>query len=487
MLLKNVSRFLASASLVLCSVMASLPPAYAQDAEPASKKPYPVLNTPVRSLPVLDGVNVEGDVVHLGRRGDLPLYYQLELKDQAGGGAIRIMTTEGVVCAVSTEQYEDAEGVPGKVYYRISKTAGENTFLERNVYDFYMAAHELSHCFNHVSGKANAQIAALAANPSFTGYGSTISLIDSSIKETYADFSAVLLGASKTGDWAIFNKGVLPFRASLIDLQHLTLNATTNLIKGINPKTLKGMTFAEVNALTNKIFKDRFMNAAGEIDLKSSGVRDIVQEFTFHGERLRVLAGVPAYQQNAVSFIDTANSIRGFGTALYKEPVANADAFAFISALHVVDARGMKALALDSSTSSEAGMMLLAEVVLGMTQKEKMTWAIDQYMSEHLFGQKSKIAQYGVALEKWQRHGENPDAVAALGAKLANFIADNVRHAADPALQSAKAGLEQRIQDRLSAARSGQPLMTRNDLNSDAGQKQALTPQYAEREADFSR
>jgi hypothetical protein len=487
MLLKNVSRFLASASLVLCSVMASSSPVFAQDTMPASNKSYPTLNTHVRSLPVLDGVNVEGDFVHLGRRGDLSLFYQMELKDQAGGGAMRILTQEGVVCVVSTEEYADAEGVPGKIYYRISKTAGENTFVERNVYDFYIAAHEMSHCFNHVSGKANAQVAALQANPSFTGYGSIISLVDSSIKETYADLSAVLLGASKTGDWAIFNKGVLPFRANLPDLQHLTLNATTNMIKGINPKTLKGMKFAEVNELANKIFKARFMNGAGEIDVESDGVRDIVQEFTFHGERLRVLASVPAYQQSALTFVDTANLIRGFGTDLYEAPVANADAFAFISALHVVNARGMKALALDSSTSSEAGVMLLQEVVLGMTQKEKMTWAIDQYMSERLFGQKSKIAQYGVALEKWQRHSENPDAVTALGAKLANFIADNVRHEGDPGLVSAKKGLERRIQDRLSAARSGHLLMTRNDVSSGAGEMQTPTHEYAESEADFSR
>jgi hypothetical protein len=487
MLLKNISRFLASASLVACSVMATAPAAHAQSAVVPGNDHFAVINTPVRWLPVLDGLNVEGDSVHLSRRADLPLYYQLALKDQSGGGAIRVITKEGVVCAVSTEQYADADGLPGKVYYRISPTAGENMFLERNVYDFYMAAHEMSHCFNHVSGKANAQMTALEANPLFTGYGSIITLINSSIKETYADFSAVLLGASKTGDWTIYNKGLLVFRANLPDLQHLTLNATTSLIDGIDPKTLKGMSFAQVNELTNKVFKSRFMNEAGEIDIKSSGVRDIVQEFTFHGERLRVLATVPAYKKSAVEFTNTANLIRGFGTTLYKEPIANADDFSFISALHVVDARSMKALALESSTSSEEGVMLLEDVVVGMTQKEKMALAIDHFMIERLFGQKTKIAGYVAALEKWQSNDVNPDAVSALGAKLANFIFENVRHEGYPRQETGGQGLEQRIQARLSAVRSGQLIINRDDLSSATDVFHASARQPTESDAGVSR
>lgn len=78
---------------------------------------------------------------------------------------------------------------------------------------------------------------------------------------------------------------------------NITTNAVSTIIAGIDPRTLKGRTFSEINARVNQEFRSNFMDSKREINLGSRGVTRIMQEMNFLGERLKGVAempGVPA-------------------------------------------------------------------------------------------------------------------------------------------------------------------------------------------------
>lgn len=454
MIIKNVQRFLAGATLVACAGMALSPAAHANDIGMNTEVSGSFANS-LAALPFLNGQNVEGNRVRLVSGELLPEHLKKALASQQGGGALRVNTQAGIICSVVTQRHADANGLPGKIYYKVSYEDSENMLLDTRVYDFYMAAHEISHCFNHADATSNRQLTQLATSPNFKQHAPVLALLDSSIRETYADFSAVLLGASKTGDWTLFTQGVLPFRANMIDLKHTTLNATARLIQDIDPRQLKGKSFAEINSLANQHFRKNFMNAKGEIDVSSTGVVNVFNEMTFQGSRLRVLTLAKAYSAVAQEFNATADTIDNFGRALYANPAPKEEVFGFISALHVLDARAQSQLARESRTTDREGVRLVSDFNQSMNDKERLARAIDNYFSQRVFKNPSKLNANVEALERWQGRSANPASIAALGAKLADFIAENTRFESDPQASPAHANLEQRIQGRLNAVRSG--------------------------------
>jgi hypothetical protein len=454
MIIKNVQQFLAGATLVACAGMALPPAAHANDIGLNTEVSGSFANS-LAALPFLNGQNVEGKRVRLVSGELLPEHLKEALASQQGGGALRLNTRAGVICSVVTQRQAEARGLPGKIYYKVSYEDAENMLLDTRAYDFYMAAHEISHCFNHAEAASNRQLTQLASNPAFKQHAPALALLDSSIRETYADFSAVLLGASKTGDWTLFTQGVLPFRANMPDFRHTTLNATARLIKDLDPRMLKGKSFAEINAFANQQFKKNFMNAEGEIDLSSPGVVNVYNELSFQGSRLRVLTLAKAYRQSVPEFTAMADTIDGLGRALYARPTPKEDVFSFISALHVLDARAQGQLARESRPTEQAGERLVRDFNQSMNDKERLARAIDSYFSQRVFQNTSKLNANVDALERWQSRAANPASIAALGAKLSDFIAENVRFEADPQTAQAHANLERRIQGRLNAVRSG--------------------------------
>jgi hypothetical protein len=452
MKIKNVSHFLASATLVVCTTLGMAQSALSNEVSVNPEAPTSIQNN-VDQLPFLDGVNVEGHSVRMLKERDLPAAMIKAMQEQSGGGALRMNTRDGsILCSVTVEEHADAPGLPGAIYYKISTQDAENILIDRNAYDFFMASHEISHCFNHASQASNRQLLNLEASPHFAPYVPILRLIDSSIRETYADFSAVLLGASKTGDWAVFSKAVMPFRASMPDIKHMTLNATANLINGIDPASLKGMTFEQVNAFANQQFKKRFMNASGEIDMRSPGVLDVVSEFAYTGERLRLLSTIDVYKADATLYMNISDLVRGFGSAVYTKPIAKAEDFAFISALYVVDAKVMGRYAATSPANSAQGSQLANSLERGMAAKERLDRSIDEYLSKALFKQPSQINRYIASVQTWQQRTTTPGSERLLGQKLQDFIAENVR--LDDSQGAHRVGLEGRIQERLSAVRS---------------------------------
>lgn len=463
MKIKNPSRFLATAAFVACASLGLAAPAFAHQASVNPDAPTSI-QANIDELPFLNGVNLEGRSVRMVNADELPTALRQAIRQQSGGGAMRLNTKDNnILCSVAVQAHADAPGMPGTVYYKLSYQNEENVLIDRNVYDFYMAAHELSHCFNHASQASNRQLIALQNSPNFATYVPIVHLLDSSIRETYADFSAALLGASKTGDWSVFSKAVMPFRASLPDLRHLTLNATANLVNGIDPKTLKGMSFEQVNALANKHFKMRFMNTAGEIDMRSAGVLDVVSELAFTGERLRILSAIDIYKNDATLFLNTSNLIRGFGAAVYTKPIAKADDFAFISALHVVDARLMGRFSKEERNNSREGRQLAQKFGAAMATKEGLERAYDEYFSKVLFKQPSQIDRYVESVQSWSKRTTALGAERLLGAKLKDFIAENVRFDDRRSTHAGREGLEARIQERLGAVRAGESSGLGND------------------------
>lgn len=407
----------------------------------------------IGSLPYLKGVDVEGNPVRFVQADDLPVAYQDALHKMQGGGALKF-SAEGVsLCAVSVQQ-EGSHGMINRHYIINSPEPSENTFMQANVHDFYIAAHELSHCFNHGSQDSVKQIRQLLTVPALAKHAKEIEQLEMSIRETYADLSAVLLGASKTGDWSVFVYGVMPYRAGPPDASHVTLNAISTIISKLDPKLIQGLTFSEVNVIANDLFQSAFMTKDHAIDLNSPGVGRILEEMDFLSDRLLVMTELPYADDTAkASLREKSTSMHQFVRTLRVGGAKDVDGMAFLTALQVVDARLQSRLAADTKFLDAENEYMIDEIEQGLLFRENF--------STQAFGKIARIADPKDVLgkqiaivERWVNVSTSVEARAALANKLDDLLAENLGGKLDPSTFDERMAISASIQTKLKAARA---------------------------------
>lgn len=445
MRIKNVKRFLAGAALVACSSLV-----HATEAPSATQA---LGSTEFKDAPFLDGVDAEGRSVRYVPAEELPLKHRLALYSQQGGGALKFNFGEKTYCAVSV-QSEQGEGMVNRHYVHNSAEASENMFMQANVHEFYIAAHELSHCFNHSTRASVWQLVDLLENPEMSGYADPINMLEMSIREVYADLSAVMLGASKTGDWTVFTDGVMPYRTGLPDATHVTINAVSTIISKVDPRMVRGMTFNEVNVLVNDLFQANFMDEERRIDMNSQGVRRISQEMEFLSERFRMYASMPYMSKDdKLMLTDKANLIRGFTRKIYRTDQGNAVDFAFLSALQIVDARSQAKLAERTQLTDPRVKWIIEDVTKGSDYRERFTRANFEIMMGSA-KERADLNEQVTIVSRWIDQSTNERSASLLSQTLEQMVAQNTVGEKDPAQAEVRVAVAQRIQEKLLATRS---------------------------------
>lgn len=407
----------------------------------------------IAKLPYLKGVDVEGNPVRYVEADDLPATYQRALQEKQGGGALKFSIDGQSLCAVSV-QHEDMHGMINRNYIVNSPEPSENLFMQANVHEFYIAAHELSHCFNHSSQESIKQINRLLNLPALSGHKKEVEQLEMSIRETYADLSAVLLGASKTGDWSVFVYGVMPYRAGLPDASHVTLNAVATIISRLDPRLLKGLTFDEVNVIANDLFQSAFMTPDRTIDLSSSGIGRILEEMDFLSDRLLVMTELPYADEPAkASLREKSASMNGFIRALRTRGSRDVEGMAFLTALQIVDARLQSELTTGTKFIDLSNRYMMDEIEQGTLFREAFATKAFTKISRLADPQKALDAQVAI-VSNWVSVVTSSQSREALTEKLDDLLAENLEGGVDPSALDARLAISASIQTKLRAARA---------------------------------
>lgn len=452
MLINNVRRFLTTAVIVACASMSAYVSADVSLAPNVGKDE--VTSSELGKMPYLSGVDVEGRSVRLIPEGKMPIAYQIQLQAQTGGGAMKFDIGNQSYCAV-TIQDNNSDGMVNRHYMMRSNDDAENIFMQANVNQFYLAAHELSHCFNNSTSHSVEQLLEIKDKKGFSGYAEPLAMLEISMRETYADLSAIMLGASKTGDWTVFTDGVMPYRTGQLDTTHMTINALTTIISKVDPRMVKGMNFSEVNVLVNDLFQSNFMNADHQIDLNSVGVRRIAQEMEFVGERLRLYARMKDVDKtDAHTMVTKANLMRGFTRAVYGQKLGNATDFALLTALQIVDAQDQLALAADTQLTEKSFDWVLHSVNKGSTYRQRVSRVFYDEMSKDLSDSANLDRQVGI-VSAWKSQVRSELSAPLLNDSLKTLVAQGTVQGIDPTQDSVRNAVAQSIKHKLNVLRTG--------------------------------
>ncbi|WP_241032691.1 MULTISPECIES: hypothetical protein [Pseudomonas] len=453
MLINNVRRFLATAAMVVCASMsthASADVSIEHKLDPDAA----ITSMDFSKTPYLSGVDAEGKSVRFVDYEQMPSKYRLALLSQSGGGAMKFKVGDQSYCAVIVQDNK-GEGMVNRHFMMNSNEDSENTFVQANVNQFYLAAHELSHCFNNSTTQSVDQLIKIQNINAYSGYAEPIGMMEISMRETYADLSAVMLGASKTGDWTVFTDGVMPYRAGLPDTTHMTLNALSSIISKVDPRMVKGMNFSEVNVLVNDLFQANFMNADHQIDLNSVGARRIAQEMEFLGERLRLYARLKGVDKDdAIKMVNKANVMRGFTRQLYGEKLGNATDFALLTAMQIVDAQSQQVLAENTELTDKASGWVLTSISRGTAYRQQESRVFYNEMSKTLSDSASLDRQVSI-VSTWKGQVSNELSASLLSDSLSTLVAQATAPGVDPAQDSVRDAVAQSIQHKLASLRTG--------------------------------
>ncbi|MFK4132278.1 hypothetical protein ACI2KR_08285 [Pseudomonas luteola] len=111
-------------------------------------------------------------------------------------------------------------------------------YFQRDDLFEFVRHHEASHCLDD----------------SYDGSSREQHFINTMIAETTADLNAVLVYAHRHGTFDLYFKLIRPMRiVSIFDIEHTTEDAVGDLIKGLDPRAIRNMSFPEVMALRNTL------------------------------------------------------------------------------------------------------------------------------------------------------------------------------------------------------------------------------------------
>lgn len=318
-------------------------------------------------------------------------------------------------CVVVADTSEDEGAVP--LY------AGESLYglVDRDVQHYYRAVHELSHCLNSNTQESLDLLNAMILDPVFKQYGKPIKALESSSREAHADLMASLLGASKTGDWTVFNQAILPVRTGYFDPTHSTAIAVGNIIDLLDPAALKGKSFEAVTALGNELFKRNFMDDQGRLNPRAPGMIDILKDWqaasleselymTHDGadntpDENRVLANIMQYRE-------AASLIAG------KEALHQLQDLTFAYALKAVSLESQNAIAHELTTRKSA---VIADLIDSNENKVANLEFIVKLSGDNYHGTSKSFAQSVNDIKVWQRHFHREYAPNELAKALAQL------------------------------------------------------------------
>jgi hypothetical protein len=162
----------------------------------------------------------------------------------------------------------------------LSSTSNLFNLVDRQSYMYSIIAHEMSHCLG-LTERDDQRFyqQAVAQDKNLAPYGQALKSFSSAMHEVYADLQAVMLGASKTGDWTVLDQYLIAEKTQGFNPTHSSLMAVVELVDGIDPRRLRGMNFIQINNATNTLFRKFAMDSSGSISMNSRVGQNIMREW----------------------------------------------------------------------------------------------------------------------------------------------------------------------------------------------------------------
>ncbi len=466
--IKNIASFLSSAGLIISLSTAS---AYANsyhDHNDHSGNGFTSSNflgvvADINKAPVLLAKNVSGEFVRSLSSGANIEFENQNIGPLAGNYAVLGKYKNESACIIFTDDLNSKEKYQNITTNEELEPAA---IVDKKAMLFLLVSHELSHCMNSTPTNENwrAELNKYLELPRMSGYSYATNILSVAAGEVHSDLTAVLLAASKTGDWTLLSDVVVPLRTMMYDPAHATINALTDITSRIDPKLLEGKSFEDIAALSNELFKNNFMNNTGSLDPNAPGVKNILREWmSSSNEVVTITRSADWYDKDQKSLIIfNANYIRGFAAAILGEDQSkNMETSSFLLALRSVSLedqiekatlskdgiyRGRRA---DNFIETNANLNYLADAVLNEIDKNPIRKTINFYSDKHKIGQ-------------WKEKFSSDESIAKLGDALPHIMENAFASADDPSVAA-------KIQESEKRARS---------LINDAMDKDALPIHY---------
>jgi len=306
----------------------------------------------------------------------------------------------------------------------LSSTSNLFNLVDRQAYLYSIIAHEMSHCVGLTERDDNRFYqTAIQRDPELRRYAEPLKSLSSSMHEVYADLQAVLLGASKTGDWTVLDHYLMSDKTQAFNPHNASLMAITEMVDGFDPRRLRGMSFNQVNAATNTLFRKFAMDSYGNLDINSRVAHNIMREWYATGLEtkayLRVYAEPSANTTTLVQWVEFHRQ--------FSERVMGAPALKDRDALNKL--YGVKAYSLNQQNQ------LITQLGLNQQRQGATLYRLNQNRlanlytivkeSDHLhYGQWLSLDGHKASVAQWLGQIKNPQASAILAQELPRVMSE---------------------------------------------------------------
>ena len=306
----------------------------------------------------------------------------------------------------------------------LSSTSNLFNLVDRQAYMYSIIAHEMSTCLG-LTERDDSRFyqAAVQRDDGLRQYAEPLKSLSSSMHEVYADLQAVLLGASKTGDWTVLDQYLMAEKTQGFNPHQASLMAVTEMVDGFDPRRLKGMTFNQVNSATNTLFRKFAMDNFGNLDLNSRVAQNIMREWYATG--LETKAYLRSYAEptpNSATVLQWVEYHRQFS-----ERIMGAPALKDRDALNKL--YGIKAYSLTQQNKllTNAGLNQQAQgaTLYRLNQNRLTNLHIIVKEADHLhYGRGASVDSHQASVSQWLSQVKNPQASNLLAQELPRLMSD---------------------------------------------------------------
>ena len=307
---------------------------------------------------------------------------------------------------------------------KLSSTSNLFNLVDRQSYMYSIIAHEMSHCLG-LTERDDQRFyqQAIAQNSNLAQYQQALKSFSSAMHEVYADLQAVMLGASKTGDWTVLDQYLIAEKTQGFNPTHASLMAVVDLVDSIDPRRLRGMNFNQINNTANTLFKQFATDSSGIISMSSRAGQSILREWYATG--LETKTYLRAYAEPTPSSEAVQQWIEFHRQ--FAEQVIGAPALKDRDALNKL--YGIKAYSLTQQnqllkSTGYANQGTGASLYRMNENRLTNLHTIIREADRLHYGQGNSLQAHQGATAKWLRQLKNPQASAILSQELPRVMAE---------------------------------------------------------------
>ncbi len=409
--IKNIKAFIAAAAVIVSSVSIE-----AHDAVPRYQ--YMKDRGDVNNMPMFRTTNLYGELVKVVPSAS---FHPAEIAQYAPNKSAHFSLVDHYQGQRACTVFLDHEALANP---SLSSTSNLYNLVDRQAYLYSIIAHEMSHCLG-ITPEEGIVFASKVLNndPGLRGYDEQIDSLNRSFKEVHADLTAILLGASKTGDWSVLDRHVIADRTQSFNPQHASLLAVVDLLDGLNPQKLQGRSFEQVMTVANTLFKYGAYDASGQLSIHSPVASNIMREWYASGLETKTYVRLYAPKDTANQMIqERVELYRQFAErAIGKESLKDRTAISRLYGLKAYSLQTQNQILVNNNMQHDARGASLMKI--NQSRISNLDFIIKG--ADHLhYGAPASIAAQRNAMGQWIAQYSNPQSSRILERELPSVMSN---------------------------------------------------------------